>query len=104
MVVARGVADYRPDAGHGDNGEAEWLALIHACEAARNLGATDIILLGDSAMVVAQASGVATCRRGALRRHHATFSALCGHFARVRIRHISRHQNLAGIALDRLRG
>ncbi len=102
-VVARGITYHRPDCGRGTNNDAEWLALIHAMEVAMVIGASDIVLLGDSAVVVGQASGVAKCRSHELRAHLEKFQALAREFARIRIRRISRTQNLAGIALAKTR-
>ncbi len=97
-VAARGRIWHRPAIGHGTNDEAEWQALLDALDVARELGAQDIVLLGDSAMVVAQASG--TLRpRAAFAPFHARYLAKTASFARVRIRRIKRAQNLAGIAL-----
>jgi ribonuclease HI len=102
-VVARGVTYYQRDIGHGDNSEAEWHAAIHALGVARMLGADNVILVGDSALVVGQAAGSARCRSAVLGAHLATFTELAVTFTRVRMRRVGRHQNLAGIALDRLR-
>ena len=78
-------------------------ALIHAVEVATIIGVSDIVLLGDSAVVVGQASGVAKCRSHELRAHLEKFQTLARTFERIRIRRISRTQNLAGIALARTR-
>lgn len=103
-VVARGVTHHRPDLGPGTNNDAEWLALIHAVELAGALGETDIVLVGDSALVLNQARGRWPCRSAALRRHLETFQALAPSFAAIRFRQVGRSQNLAGIALERLHG
>ena len=102
-VVARGVTHHKHDCGHGTNNDAEWRAVLHAAELAISIGARDIILLGDSAVVIGQANGVAKCRSEALRGHYQSFLALKLQFDRIRIRHIGRHQNLAGIALTKAR-
>ncbi|PZU08163.1 reverse transcriptase-like protein [Sphingomonas sp.] len=102
-VVARGRAYVDPDAGQGDNNDAEWAALIHALRIARSLGATDVILLGDSTLIVQQANGIQPCRVERFRDRFDEYRALAPHFHRVRIRHVRRAQNLAGIALDRRR-
>lgn len=103
-VVAAGQTHYRADHGLGDNNDAEWLALIEALRVARQLGVRDVILIGDSTLVVAQAKGSA--RRVAPRfgGYLAEFRALAGGFDRVRIRQVGRAQNLAGIALERAAG
>ena len=100
-VAARGQIWHRPAIGHGTNDHAEWLALIDALEVAATLGAQDIVLLGDSAFVVGQASG-ALKPRAEFVPHLVRYAALTAEFARVRVRRIARSQNLAGIALDRV--
>jgi ribonuclease HI len=101
-VVRKGVTHYRHDLGEGTNSDAEWLAAIHALEIAHLEGDRDITLLGDSTLVVTQASGKARCRSADLKVHRSRFAELAERFDRVRIRHIGRAQNLAGIALARL--
>ncbi|MBC2665232.1 reverse transcriptase-like protein [Novosphingobium flavum] len=103
-VAARGRVWLESGLGHGDNNDAEWLALLHALRVARELGASDIILLGDSALVVAQASGRAPCRGARFAAALAQFRADAQGFARLRLRHVGRAQNLAGIALERAFG
>ncbi len=102
-VVARGITYYRPDCGYGTNNDAEWLALIHATEVALSIGATNVVMLGDSAVVVGQANRVAKCRSPELQAHLETFQTLAGNFESIRIRKIPRTQNLAGIALAKQR-
>lgn len=103
-VVAGGRAYHRDDAGEGDNNDAEWLALLDALGTARALGIADVTLLGDSALVVQQASGRAPCRAPRFKSYLLSFQALSASFERVRIRRIDRAQNLAGIALERIYG
>lgn len=100
-VVAQGQAYVRQDVGQGSSFDAEWLALIEAVEVAGSLGVTDVVLLGDSATVVAQAIGRIKCRGDAI-AHHALFQASIPVGMSVRVRLIKRTQNLAGIALARL--
>ena len=100
-VVARGKAYVETDMGVGTNSDAEWLALLHAMEVARTLGADDLVLLGDSMLVVTQANGTAKCRGPVLQAHLARFAELKPGFRRLRIRHTGRTSNLAGIALER---
>lgn len=100
-VVARGVTYHAPDIGHGSNNDAEWLALIHALQIARSLGETHLELLGDSALVIHQAKGEWKCRSPELQAHLKTFQALAADLACIRIRHVGRSRNLAGIALAR---
>jgi ribonuclease HI len=103
-VVARGVTYHRPALGHGTNNDAEWLALLHALDVAEALDASEIVLVGDSALVLGQARGFVPCRSDALRVHLATFHARVPAFAAIRFRQVGRSQNLAGIALERVHG
>ncbi len=95
--MARGVVRHRY-VGHGASHEAEWAALLHALDVASSLGARDVVLVGDAANVVAQANG-ARCRSPHLL---AAFQERAQRFDRVRVRHVRRGQNLAGIALATL--
>ena len=98
-IVARGVTYHRADCGHGSNNDAEWLALIHAVEIAMSIDARDVVMLGDSAMVVAQANGHAPCRAPTFRQYLSDFRQITINFNRIIVRKIPRNQNLAGIAL-----
>jgi ribonuclease HI len=97
-TVIRGVADIRHDQDVGDNEDAEWSALLHALERAKAEGLTDIVLIGDSLSVIRQARGEKRGRPIWIER----FRSAGQGFARLRLRHIGRKQNLAGIALERL--
>ncbi|WP_016746203.1 reverse transcriptase-like protein [Rhizorhabdus wittichii] len=97
-TVIRGVADIRRGPGSGDNEDAEWTALLHALERAAAEGLSDILLLGDSLSVIRQASGRQTVRRPWLDR----FREATRGFDRVRLRHVGRKRNLAGIALEKM--
>lgn len=98
-VVAGGRLHHVANAGQGTSEEAEWLALLAAVETARALGLREVIFLGDSAAVVRQANGAAPPRGP----HAASFRREAQHFAHVRVRHVRRTQNLAGIALQKAR-
>lgn len=102
-VVARGVTHFLDDIGCGTNSDAEWLALIHALRIAQSLGVSEYILIGDSALVINQANGVAKCRSDPLQRHLDLFKSLTSGQGRVRVRRVGRAQNLAGISLAKRR-
>ncbi|GAA4032651.1 hypothetical protein GCM10022281_10390 [Sphingomonas rosea] len=102
-VVARGEIRFFDDLGEGGNGEAEWLALCLGLEVAQSLAVPLFDLLGDNRGVIAQASGVWPCRSALDRRYRDRFCALAKAAPPRRLRWIGRHQNLAGIALDRRR-
>ena len=101
-VVAGGRSYIRRDLGPGTSMAAEWLALIAALRHAVVLGVDDATLLGDAAAVIAQANGTVRCPP-AHRGDMALFATLPRPPGRLRIRYVKRTQNLAGIALDRLR-
>ena len=103
-VVTGGAAVVVRDAGIGSSMDAEWLALLHALEIARELGVADVVLLGDSSLVIGQAGGIATCRSARFAQYLAAYRTAAAGFDRVRLRRIGRAQNLAGIALERLHG
>jgi len=98
-AVVRGQAFIRDDLGHGTNGDAEWLALIHALEVAQACGEPEFELIGDSRNVIAQATGTARSRSPADKAHFERFAAMAAVHPPVRVRWIKRAQNLAGIAL-----
>ena len=98
-VVARGRSYVTHDLGHGTSADAEWLALLEAARIARSLDELDFVLVGDSAMVIDQANGASKCRSPNLQAHLDTFRQLAAAGPPLRIRHIRRSQNLAGIAL-----
>jgi ribonuclease HI len=100
-AVLRGRVHVRSDLGQGSSGDAEWLALLHALEVALAAGERDVVLLGDSASVIAQAKGSARPRVPVPLQTR--LASLAGRFERLRFRRIKRNQNLAGIALERVR-
>jgi len=102
-VSVRGITHHWPALGLGDNNDAEWLALIQAASLARTLGAVDVVLVGDSALVIAQAKRVQPCRAPRLEAHRLAFDAIVSGFGRVRFRQVARSHNLAGSALERIR-
>ena len=103
-VFVAGKVWHRADHGHGDNNDAEWLALLEALAVARDQGHTDVILCGDAATVIDHATGAA--RRIARRfvQYQDRLRLLVAGLDRVRLRRVPRTQNLAGIALERLHG
>jgi len=100
-VVVRGRDYVRQGLGPGSAMDAEWLALLHAVELAGELGLHEAILLGDSLAVVGQANGTVRCPSDHL-HHSQALVALQPRSGRLRIHHVKRSQNLAGVALARL--
>ena len=81
-VVARGRTYLRTGLGEGSNDDAEWLALLYALDVARDLGATDLVLVGDSTLVVRQASRDWPCRSPNFKRHFENFRVGAAAFVR----------------------
>lgn len=98
-VVLRGKVHLAAHPGPGDSMDAEWLALLAAVRLAQAEGIADPVFLGDSRAVIAQATGVAKARGGAV-AYLDNYRALT-QGQPLRIRYVKRSQNLAGIALDR---
>ncbi|WP_375396554.1 reverse transcriptase-like protein [uncultured Sphingomonas sp.] len=101
-VVAGGRGHIERELGPGSSMAAEWLALIAAIRLALTLELTDVLLLGDAAAVIAQANGLVRVPP-ACRDHFDVWTRIPRPPGRVRLRYVKRTQNLAGIALPRLR-
>jgi ribonuclease HI len=100
-VVIGGRSHIRRDLGPGTSMDAEWLALIEAMRRAVDLGLADAVLLGDAMAVIDQANGRVRCPPSCA-HHLEAFRSLPRPAGRLRIRHVKRTQNLAGIALAAL--
>lgn len=100
-VVVRGAAHVRTDLGEGDNNEAEWLALLHAVDLAVAADAEDVLFVGDSVLVVEQASGRWPCRSAHLQSYLDRYQTAVAAIPRVRLKQVRRSKNLAGIVLAR---
>lgn len=100
-VVLRGVTEIKRGLAIGTSDQAEWVALLVAMEIAGRHGEDDIILIGDSLSVIRQASGLEACHSNMTRFWLGQFRKGEQSFDRVRLRHVKRTQNLAGIALER---
>ena len=85
-------------AGHGNSGEAEYLALAALLEAAARLGATDLVVYGDSRVVVddvnlsAQAIAAGRGAKG-LEAHRVRVMDLLEPLGGVSLRWLPRHRN-----------
>ena len=102
-VVARGVVHHRGEVGVGTSHMAEWHALLHALQVACGLGERDVVLIGDAVNVIDQANRRTRCTNADAQVMLCRYGDAAEGFTRVRLRHVRRGQNLAGIALDSLR-
>jgi ribonuclease HI len=85
--------------GRATNNVAEYRALLLGIERARDLGANEVDLVGDSELVVKQVKGEYRVKDPGLRPLHAEVRAALEAFDRWSIRHVRREQNAAA---DRL--
>jgi ribonuclease HI len=99
-VVVRGREYVRQGLGPGSSMEAEWLALLHAVEVARELELDNPVFLGDSLAIIGKATRMA--RSTDRQPHPASLERLPPISGKLHARHVKRSQNLAGIALAKL--
>ncbi len=85
--------------GIGSNNVAEWNGLILGLEAARDLGATHVLLAGDSKLVIEQFSGNYAVHDDALRELFGRALTLRRSFANVDATHVPRERNRAADAI-----
>jgi ribonuclease HI len=86
-------------AGHGSSGDAEYLALIALLEAAVSLKVPELLVVGDSQVVVQDVLLRAGDSAKGLEQHHARVTELLAQLALVHVRWVPRHRNGAA---DRL--
>lgn len=92
--------------GLATNNVAEYRALILGLEKAKELGAKQVIVRGDSELVVKQMKGEYRVKNAGLRQLYDEAQALLRGFAHATIEHNYRHKNaladkLANLAMDR---
>lgn len=85
--------------GEATNNVAEYRALLLGIERARELGAAELDLVGDSELVVKQVRGDYRVKQEHLRPLHAEVRAGLAGFERWSVNHVRREQNAAA---DRL--
>ena len=91
--------------GKATNNVAEYRALLLGIERARELGANELELVGDSELIVRQVKGEYKVKDAALRELHAEVERALRPFESWSIRHVRRAQNaeadrLVNVALD----
>jgi ribonuclease HI len=92
--------------GTATNNVAEYRALLLGLERARELGASEVEVVGDSELIAKQVQGVYKVKHEAMRPLHRQAMAALGGFERWSIRTVPREQNahadaLVNAALDR---
>jgi ribonuclease HI len=80
-------------AGHGSSGDAEYLALIAALEIAVEMGVPELLVYGDSQVVVQDVLLSPGSGARALEAHRARVGHLMAALALVHVRWVPRHRN-----------
>lgn len=80
-------------AGHGSSGDAEYLALIAALEKAVELGVPELLVYGDSQVVVQDVLLSPSAGAKALEEHRARVGHLLSALGQVNVRWVPRHKN-----------
>jgi ribonuclease HI len=95
--------------GSATNNVAEYRALLLGLDRARELGASEIEVIGDSELIAKQVTGEYRVKHEAMRALHNDAMAALSEFGRWSIRTVPRSQNeradaLVNLALDRAAG
>jgi ribonuclease HI len=85
--------------GRATNNVAEYRALLLGIEKAKELGATELELVGDSELIVKQVRGEYRVKDAGLRPLHSAAQKALGDFSEWQIRHVKRDQNAEADAL-----
>jgi ribonuclease HI len=93
------IAERAEAIGVATNNVAEYRALLLGIELARELGATDVALIGDSELVVRQVEGRYKVKDAGLKPLHVQVRKALNGFERWSIEHVRREQNAAADAL-----
>lgn len=88
-------------AGHGTNNVAEYAGLILGLEEAQRMGADEVVVRGDSELILRQLTGQYKVRAAHLRAPHERALALLGSFASHRVEWVARAQNAEADAAAR---
>jgi ribonuclease HI len=102
------LAEHAQLLGHTTNNVAEYRALLLGLEHARELGADEIDLIGDSELIAKQVLGQYNVKNAAMKPLHSEAIAALAQFAKWSIRTVPRAQNadadaLVNAALDQQR-
>ena len=75
------------------NNGVEWLALIKGLELARNLGIEDLVILGDSMMVVMEARNLLKNRKKPTTKAHRILKCMVDEYKAINFLHLLRENN-----------
>ena len=85
--------------GRATNNVAEYRALLLGIERAKQLGATEVDLIGDSELIVKQVRGEYRVKDAGLRPLHSAAQQALGEFSEWSLRHVKRERNADADAL-----
>lgn len=85
--------------GRATNNVAEYRALLLGIERAKQLGATEVDLVGDSELIVKQVRGEYRVKDAGLRPLHSAAQQALGEFSEWSLRHVKRERNAEADAL-----
>jgi ribonuclease HI len=88
--------------GQGTNNEAEWLGFLWAVGLAIENDIQNVEIIGDSKLVVMQAQGLWQCKVPRLQAYLAQFTEMKPELKSLKLTHVRRHLNLAGIYIEEL--
>jgi ribonuclease HI len=88
------------DGGYGNSSEAEYRALIAVLRAAALHGASDLLVLGDSQVVIDDVNGPACAGAPALSQYRSQALTLLAGLPQAKLRWIPRHKNSQADALS----
>ncbi len=88
--------------GHGTNNEAEWVAFLWAMELAKPFACDPVEIVGDSQLVIMQAQGLWKCNMPSLIDFRDDFLSIKEEFKNLKLTHVKRKFNLAGIYIEQL--
>jgi ribonuclease HI len=92
----------RPFSAHSTNNVAEYVGAIRALEQLRSIGYSgEVVVAGDSQLVVRQMNGEYEVRAEHLKAYHAWLRQLAGMFRKVEFRWVPREENEAADALSK---
>lgn len=92
----------RPYSPHSTNNVAEYVAAIRALEQLRSIGyAGEVVVEGDSQLVVRQMNGEYEVRAEHLKAYHGWLVQLAGSFPKVEFRWVPREENAVADALSK---
>lgn len=87
--------------GHGTNNLAEWCAVVYGLRLALQHGITDLVVVGDSQLVINQLNGVYKVKCLTLQGFYNDAREMLCYFNSIEFNHVLRDSNKAGIYLEK---